>query len=52
MIAFIFSELSMVFYNSFSDFYGKEELNRVTFVALIIEGIGEFFGGFSVVFGH
>lgn len=52
MISFVFCQLSVIFYQTFDEVYGKEELNRVTFVAFVVEGVGEFLGGLSVVFGQ
>ena len=52
MISFVFGLFSLAFYQ----YYGEmeaEELNRLTFVAFMIEGCGEFVGGLAVaLFAH
>lgn len=44
MISFVYGQFSILFYKYYKDM-SKEELNRLTFTAFMIEGCGECLGG-------
>lgn len=48
IIAFIYNTLSIIIYRTF-DYMGDEELNRLTFIIFIFEGVGEIIGGIIVI---
>lgn len=50
IIAFIFSYVSIIIYRTFEKDMSDEELNYLTFILFIFEGIGEFLGGLSMIF--
>lgn len=47
MISFVYGQFSILFYKYYKDI-PKEQLNKFTFTAFMIEGVGEFFGGLIV----
>ena len=47
MISFVYGQFSILFYKYYQN-STKEELNKLTFTAFIIEGAGEFCGGLII----
>ena len=48
IVAFIYNTFSIVVYRTFEDKMSDTDLNRLTFLLFIFEGIGEFLGGMFV----
>ncbi len=47
MISFVYGQFSILFYKYYTDI-SKEELNKLTFTAFMVEGAGEFCGGLVI----
>lgn len=50
IISFIYCLLSIIIYQTFEDNMEDTELNKLTFILFIFEGVGELFGGLAVIF--
>lgn len=49
MISFVYGEFSIAFYDYYSEME-PEELNKLTFITFMIEGVGELAGGLTLAF--